>query len=342
MHKRKKYAQDFNLWEELYYHSIFFYSNIKKIGNIPTILVTKHNHILPFYMKHNIGKLNTTILHFDTHPDMNIVKNSIELPSFYKNYLESKNIKYLDDAQKVVWDIGAAISGVILTTGIQNYIWCMPEWIPDPNIKTKYFIKENKKTIGLYSNDPKVEDNDLVDLTYINRFKNTDKPERNYIKIQTGKDNNLKISKTLSKELGNTYILDIDLDYFVCNGQKLNKKSYFNDQYDVSSYYRTQKIIFNEDNPRDFYYYSEDVEKFNNSLKRELNIIDKRINKFLLLIKKLKDKGSVPSHISICDSTNIQFNLCNKCNSLSNGYVPINLALIIHNKIFNGLKELFQ
>jgi hypothetical protein len=293
-------------------------------------------------MENNIGELNTTILHFDTHPDMNIVKNSIELPSFYKNYLKTKNKNYLDDAQKIVWDIGSAISGVILTTGIQNYIWAMPDWIPDSNLKTTYFIKENKKTIGLYSNDPKVENNDLVDLTYTNMFKNIDKPERNYIKIQTGNEDNLKLTKKLIKEFDITYILDIDLDYFVCNGQKLNKKSYFNDQYDVSSFYRTEKTIFNEDNPRDFYYDSEDVIKFNNSIKKELSIINKRIKKFLSLIKKLKNKGYVPSHISICDSTNIEFSLCKKCNSLSNGYVPTNLALIIHNKVFNGLKELFE
>jgi len=340
--KRKKYAFDFNLWKELYYHSIFFYPTINKIGDIPTVLVTKHNHILPFYMKHNIGNIDTTFLHFDTHPDMNIVKNSINLPEYNSKYLETKNKAYIDKAENIVWDIGAAISGVILTTGIQNYIWAMPEWIPDPYLKTTYFLHENKNTIGLYSNDPKIEDNNLVDLTYTNRFKNMDKSEKNYIKLQTGKENNSKIITNLLKEFTHEYVLDIDLDYFVCNGEKLKKKPYFKDQYDVSSTNRTQTIIFNQDNPRDFYYKSDELIKFQSELDKEVKLIKQRIKKFLTLINQLKNKGVIPSHISICDSTNIEFNLCRKCNSLSNGYVPRNLALIVHYNVVNGLKKIFE
>ena len=33
--KRKRYALDDDLWTELYYNSIYKYSDIKKIGNIP-------------------------------------------------------------------------------------------------------------------------------------------------------------------------------------------------------------------------------------------------------------------------------------------------------------------
>jgi hypothetical protein len=35
--KRNKFGLDQNLWTELYYHSIYFYKNIKKIGKIPAI-----------------------------------------------------------------------------------------------------------------------------------------------------------------------------------------------------------------------------------------------------------------------------------------------------------------
>ena len=103
-----------------------------------------------------------------------------------------------------------------------------------------------------------------------------------------------------------------------------------------------ETIIFNQDNPRDFYYKSDELNRFQTELEKEIKIIKQRIKKFLSLINQLKNKGVVPSHISICDSTNVEFNLCRKCNSLSNGYVPTNLALIVHYNVVNGLKKIFE
>ena len=48
-----------------------------------------------------------------------------------------------------------------------------------------------------------------------------------------------------------------------------------------------------------------------------------------------------PSYISICDSTNVQFDECMTCNSVSNNYVPLNLALYVHTKVLNGLHKLY-
>ena len=191
--KRKRYALDDDLWTELYYNSIYEYSDIKKIGNIPCTLVTKHNHILPFYMKQNLE--NTTIVHFDTHPDMNLINKSSKLPKIYKKYKDTHNEKYIDEAQDIVWDIGAAISGVIMTTGIQNYIWCMPEWIPDPDVDIEYFLKQNKSNISMYTNDEKIEyDDELLDVYYTKKYKNDDLNKKYYVKIQTGiKDQQKKL-----------------------------------------------------------------------------------------------------------------------------------------------------
>ena len=85
--KRKKFALDFELWKELYLRSLCFYKSYNKIGNIPIVLVTKHNEILPFYMMHKIHKTNNTFIHWDTHPDFNEVEFSLQLPNLYKKYL---------------------------------------------------------------------------------------------------------------------------------------------------------------------------------------------------------------------------------------------------------------
>jgi hypothetical protein len=70
--------------------------------------------------------------------------------------------------------------------------------------------------------------------------------------------------------------------------------------------------------------------------------IDERIRSFFKIIKYLHRHGFVPSHISICDSTNVQFQDCNTCNSVSNGYVPANLALYIHTKVVQSLYTLLK
>ena len=336
--KRKKYGLDQKLWSELYFHSIYFYPELKKIGNIPITIVTKHNHILSFYMEKKL--LNTTILHFDTHPDMNKVKNSIKLPKIYENYLSKKEDKYIDEAQEIVWDIGAAISGVLYTTGIQNYIWCMPEWIPDPEVNTKYFLRENNDKVTLYTNDTDLIDDEFCDILYTD--KKSESKNCVYAKFQTGKNKKGAINKIIDI-IGdkNKYVLDIDLDYFVCNGKKLNKKEYNKDPYDVSSFYRTKTIVINEENPRDTTENSEELIEYEKNIKSEIKYIDKRIKTFLKLISLLKNKGFIPSHISICDSTNIEFSKCQNCNTISNNYVPANLALYVNTHVFNGLIEIF-
>jgi hypothetical protein len=339
--KKKKFGLYQNLWTELYFHSIYFYSTINKIGNIPIKIVTKHNNILPFYMDQNLQKIKTTIVHFDTHPDMNEVKNSANLPHIYKKYLETKNDSYKKEAQKIVWDIGSAISGVLFTTGIQNYIWCMPSWIPDKNINTTYFLKKNKNEIVAYTNDELLIDDELCDINYTSKHNDVEK-ECIYSKIQTGKPSKNIVKNIIKNINNNKYILDIDLDYFICNGQKLNIKSYMKEPYDLESFYRTKKIIVNQDNPRDSSENTTELERYEKQLAIEVRYINKRIKYFLNIISSLKKKGFIPSHISICDSTNIEFFKCHNCNSISNGYVPTNLALYVHTKVFNGLIKIFH
>ena len=142
--RRKKFALDQDLWRELYLQSIYFYKN-NHIASIPAVFVTKHNEILSFYMKQKISETDFTILRFDTHSDLNYIKGSAHLPLLYKKYISTNNKKYIDQAQEIVWDIGASKSGVLMTTGIKDVIWCMPSWVPDRQIDIEFFIKNNKK-----------------------------------------------------------------------------------------------------------------------------------------------------------------------------------------------------
>jgi hypothetical protein len=213
----------------------------------------------------------------------------------------------------------------------------------DPNVKTEYFLKENKDTIGLYTNDIKFKDDALVDVYYTSKYKSDDK--RIYSKLQTGnsKISNKQIANKIIYVIGKKqFILDIDLDYFTSNGVKMDKDKYLKDPYDVASIKRVKKIVLNEDNPRNFYEGSKEIRKYQEDLEEEISLINKRIKRFLSLLNTLKNEGYTPSYISVCDSTNIAFSKCYNCNSRNNGYVSQNLALMINRKIHEGLKELYE
>lgn len=342
LEKRKEYAIDQELWENLYNYSIRFYKNIHNhIQEIPIFYVTKHNNILPFYMSKKIHKIPYTIVRFDTHSDLNDIKNSSLLPSLYKKYLKSGNKKYIEKAQKLVWDIGSAKSGVIMTTGPKDIVWCMPSWVPDKEEEIEYFIKQNKINLSLQTADY-INDIDFTIVKKVPEIYDNSSLLKIYKKVQTGKFSKkaLKSIVDMIKMNGNKYILDIDLDYFVCNGEKFDK-SYFNIPYDLQSTYRTEKIDFNQHSPRYKNLLNKELIEYDQHLKKEIKKIDKRIYNFLKLIKNIKKLGYIPCLISMSDSSNVLFTECDTCNSVSNGYVPSHLALYVHMKVVKGLSNIF-
>ena len=333
--KRKKFAMDQALWEELYYYSIHLYPYEKSIGTIPVTLVTKHNEILAFYMKHRIHRLSCTIVRFDTHSDLNNIKGSIKLPHLYKRYLDTKDPSYIENAQKIVWDIGAAKSGVLLTTGLKDVVWCMPKWIPERQCKLPFFVKKTKTHYKLVTT---VDDDCDADFSY---SKNTHNVEtKTYTKLQTGKWDTKTVQKIREQIERNatTYILDIDLDFFICNGSK-STHSYKELYNDLQSHGRTEKILFNQDTPRNTLEETTQLTHYQRQLEREIKKVNQRIRSFLKLIKAIK---YTPCLISICDSTNILFQDCKGCNTVGNGYVPTHLALYVHQKIVDGLKKILE
>jgi hypothetical protein len=294
-------------------------------------------------MKQKLHRNNDTIFRVDTHSDLNPVMNSASLPKLYRNYVNTNDEDFVSQAQELVWDIGAAKSSVLFATGIKDLIWGIPSWVPDKQVGIDYFLRHGKKniTLGTTKNLSKIKN--MEDFSsYTNHITSNTKIKQ-FHKVQTGtltKKGLKTIVNAISKN-GPTYVLDIDLDYFVCNGKAFDS-SYWKDSYDLQSYHRTKFQEVNENLPRNKNEKSKLYLKYEQSLQREIKEIKKRINQFLKIIKYLHKKGYNPSRISICDSTNILFEACSSCNSISNGYVPTHLALFVHITLEKGLKKVFQ
>jgi hypothetical protein len=337
--RRKKYALDQDCWEELYKRSLYFYKYTDNIQGIPSVFVTKHNDIVPWYCKMQVHKVPYTLWHSDCHLDTNPIKGNRHLPRLYEEYLDGRE-SALEEIGSIVWDIGAANSGIIYTTGPRDYIWGMPEWLPDKNVGIDYYL-HGRKDKTMVSKDELAKDASC-DVEYRSSGSVPDKVNR-YIKIQTGKLTQKGYENLYNaiKANGEKYILDIDLDYIVCNGKTLDRKEYIKEPYDLQSHKRTKKLVINQDVPRDNNYMSIELAKYSHALNTEMKEVNYRINKLLKLIKSLYKRGVSPSHISICDSTNIKFEECRTCNSISNGYVPSHLALYVHTRVVAGLYKIF-
>lgn len=70
------------------------------------------------------GRIN---IHFDTHSDLNQTDSAHLLRQKYLDYVKENNTSADAAAQRQVSDIGAALSGVLLATGIRNVIWVLPK-----------------------------------------------------------------------------------------------------------------------------------------------------------------------------------------------------------------------
>ena len=347
--KNNNFLVDMYVWKQLYncsvnlykYENDLIYNN--KTKKIPIYQVSKHNHCLSNIINEIIKNKNIkTILHFDTHSDMNLQDMFDKLDKNYNNIIKKNDVlPFISKNEKIVWDIGAHVTASIyfmykyynINNGI-NINWIVPDWVPikqlDPveDIETKNFKHKN-----IYLGD---EDNTL---SYIKKNENEKTIEVNF---KRQRFNSIDRYKELIKFINNKeYILDIDLDYFVSNGEILTKKKmkqFIKNPFDVSSHFRY--IIKHNKNevPRDPHYGNENDY---NKMKKEIKYIKKRMDYFLRGIKYINNKNLKPIAIIICDSTNVELSNCLKCAGESNCYVPQEYAYWIHKYIKDGLEEIF-
>lgn len=336
------------MWEELHDRMVYYYDylnkeNLKK-KKVPIFRMILHNSAIIWWLEaKKIGKLVGPLIHFDTHDDMGLPPTTKGL----LNAVGNINRKGLANGScaKIFWPVTC----LLLAKGTDAVIWGMPPWIYDDNAGFNQVLVTTKKgdeTFYLRSkNEPK--DKFMItgdDIKIVSDKKLEDKKTYKFYhplrfdRIHVDNSSNWKKLKTLIDN--DKFILDIDLDYFVCNGIKVSKKIYQKEFTDICSDGRIEGIP-GMDTPREMY--SDDVSiDIVNKLNKEVKLIKKRIKVFLKGLSMLKRYGIVPCCINISDSTTSLFS-GNADNAVfTNQYTPKYFIPLIYNMLVSDMDKLYN
>lgn len=340
--ERKNYLLFRPFWNEIHDRMVYYYNFMNKINinkKIPLFRMTLHNEAISWWLKlKDINKLEGPIVHCDTHEDMGEPTST--------KYLLKKNGKI--DREGI--DKGSCglifwpVTCLLLAKGTDEVIWGTPKWVYDTDIRVKQILTTNKKNKKISYIRSENEKNDEFILNEDIIVKDEKLDEKYYNFYHPFTFNRIKLHKKsgwnkLNKILEKYFILDIDLDFFVSNGDKYSRGEYKKDFGDVESHNRIH------DNPgitipREMYSddYSLDIIK---KLNKEEKIIRKRIKKFLENLQMLKNENKIPSSITISDSCATYFSGSTERSVFTNEYTPKYFVPLIHLLLINGFKKIY-
>ena len=340
------YLEQINIMEELNDRKTFYYrfmnendlNTIKSIDShgssnqIKVFQVSKHHHAVEWIYKNYKTELGT-ILHIDSHADMNPVTNDTR---FIEKCI--KENKFTFDDLKRIYDSITTI-GSVLVPSIAPYkknngiVWITPDWVKEPYCKSDNKITTSKNGImfeGLCPKNFPIKKIESLERVYF------DEEDRKFSMITS----NIKNKEKILNDISNDYILNIDLDYFVTYGID----NYLPNGNDAISDFRTLFDYGYLLKTREERYDSKLIE-----LNYEMNLIRRRIDEFLGLIIDLKNLGKIPKIIIICDSTRVNFSndhlgmaFCTKNETeLLNEFTPKYLTFWLHNTVLRNLNKIF-
>jgi hypothetical protein len=341
--KKKNFLLYRPMWEELHDRMVFYYdycNNENLSETLPLFSITLHNEAVRWWLRYKKkGHLSNTLVHFDTHDDMGLPENKEGLLTA-KGKLDYKNIRK-GSCGLIYWPVTC----MLLSEGIDNVIWCMPSWVYDTNFSTPeqalVHYKKEDKFAYLRAEGGKKDDYALdVDiLPDIDRTKDMDF-------YQAHEFSRLKVTTTkgwerLSNAIGSKskFILDIDLDFFVTNGDAFSKEEYQDDFGDLESTGRVHGVP-GITVPRAAY---EDAasQQLTKKLNKEFGLIKKRVQIFLRGLASLKKRGQIPCCISIADSAPSFFSGSTSRAVWTNCYTPKYFVPVLRYLLGEGLKKIY-
>lgn len=335
------------MWEELHDRMVYYYDYLNEKNlrrRVPIFRMVLHNTAIIWWLRaNNVGKLSGPLIHFDTHDDMGLPPSTKGLLTT-DGKLNTYGIMN-GSCAKIFWPVTC----LLLAKGTDSVIWAMPPWVYDDNAGFNQVLVTKKKgndTFYLRSkNEPK--DKFMLlggDVELVSDKKLEDrKPYKFYHPLRFDRlhVDNASSWKKLERLIdGDKFILDIDLDYFVCNGVKVSEREYKKDFTDLCSYGRVEGIP-GMDTPREMYTDEKSV-KMVKDLNVEVKLIKKRIKIFLAGLSVLKREGIRPSCINISDSTTSLFSGNADRALFTNQYTPKYFVPMIYSLLVVGMDKLYN
>ena len=329
------------MWDELHDRMVYYYDYLNKrnlSNKIPLFCTTLHNEAVKWWLEaKKRNKLNGTLIHFDTHDDMGLPDTSEYLLKNNKTLNTNGIIK--GACGQIYWPVTC----ILLSKQVDHVIWALPKWVYDDdkgfnqalicdgeNIEYIRSKKEKKDKFRLEGDVFLVNEDQLNPNLYTFYH-----PHRlNRMKLATKAGWN-KLEKMMQTD---KFILDIDLDFFVTNGDKSSVSKYRKDFTDLESTGRVHGLP-GMINPRKLYD-DDKSREFSKQLKKEVKLIKKRVEIFLDGLKILKENDIKPSCINLSDSTCSLFSGNYKRAVFTNEYTPKYYVPLLHNLLLDGFEKL--
>ncbi|RYF09662.1 MAG: hypothetical protein EOO40_06510 [Deltaproteobacteria bacterium] len=332
---RKDFVRDHDLWVELYHRSVMMYPYQSRVAGLPFINVTKHNHVVPFYASLRLPP-TVPLVHWDTHSDLNAIKDSGTL-------VGAAGRGDMHKVQDRCWDIGAAMTGVLLLPGPpRDMVWVTPSWVPDPETSLTYWKHRQSSGNVVLANCDTASQHPLALVRLYKARTACQGPSGTISVINLGRQQAAeRFRRLLDLVPRGVFALDIDLDVFVCNGRPLRKALYMKEGYDVCSESRARMKELN-DMPRDMYSKrTRQCYDLSRTFRKEVRLLEGRLRAFETQLRFLKREGRVPCAISISDSTGVSFTDCTSCSSTGNNYMPTYYAAFVNQKVLDILRRVY-
>lgn len=263
---------------------------MKKYHSIPIFIAEYHHDVLPFIYR-NIGSkhlpLNgTTLIHFDSHPDMLI---PIKMPA----ETVYNKVELFDEISIENWIMPAVYAG-----HFNNLIWIKPPWAQQMQDGCKQFYIGCDKQTNFIRIDCK-ENYFISECLYMDKkfMENVKEANLDVVTI-AGDESDFNGVKNVLTKYKSPVVLDVDLDYFSTNNP-------FKKIYDKANTYELLKDLYK------FEFFNRNIE----------TIVEKRkiqINKLENVFNYLNKHHKLPENLD--DDKEFSEKLTNLFNCLTSNY----------------------